>query len=282
MARTLIVCLCMLAPPVFGQGHIMEAHESNPPADLLMSQTFNEGQGAKDWSEKEEVATLVSTPLFSGTNGVSGNDGAYYFVNPTAAGDDAIVIANLVRPAHFTICAWIYAFNVSADYRCLISAQGAVLGWQFRLDQNTGFLRIVIFNPATIQLAGSVALHGAWHHIASTFDGNALRLYVDGLNPETSTPGGSMNAGTGCAIAQRANDSANDRFDVTGRKNRREAVKEGFEIHTPVPGRGKILNGHFTFTAVQRVCFEFTEVNRIYFWHSFVTWRPVRGKGCDR
>ena len=62
MRNLLVLALCIVALPVFGQGHIMEAHESNPQSDLLMSQTYNEG-GAKDWSENGLVATLIGSLL---------------------------------------------------------------------------------------------------------------------------------------------------------------------------------------------------------------------------
>jgi len=74
--------------------------------------------------------------------------------------------------------------------------------WQFRIGGETGYL-------AVLAASGGAAATNVWQHIVATYDGLALRLYVNGTNVGTATLSASVNG------AYRPNTQAPLRFGGT-------------------------------------------------------------------
>jgi hypothetical protein len=91
-----------------------------------------------------------------------------------------------------TICAWVKATNWTGNRRILQKGSDAA---QYRLynDSATGQL---IFELKIGGTARTVAIAqpsaGAWHHIAATYDGVSLKIYVDGGTPVSASYSGTV------------------------------------------------------------------------------------------
>ncbi len=97
-----------------------------------------------------------------------------------AAGDYAGVEASplLDQPGALTIAAWIQ-HPPRAEYTAIVDKRDAGSdGYDLYLSNTgRGFIRV---NAST--LAGTVLVtDGTWHHLAATWDGSSLALYVDGM-----------------------------------------------------------------------------------------------------
>lgn len=120
----------------------------------------------------------------AGTTGLVG--GAFEFAT---AGDVVTVshAAVLEPAAQITIEAWIRPAVLTGP-ATLVSKWSAAQG--YRLDIDSG-LRMVIGNgTATAQAVGPLPAVDAWTHVAGTYDGSVVRLYVDGALVDSASLSG--------------------------------------------------------------------------------------------
>jgi len=103
--------------------------------------------------------------------------------------DDEVLVASapsLDTPGVVTVSAWIrhgtsYIFRPIVDRR-----DSAADGWDFYLtDQSRLFMRV----DDGVLAGNAVVADGSWHHVAGVYDGNQIRLYVDGALDATATVG---------------------------------------------------------------------------------------------
>ena len=131
-------------------------------------------------------ATVASALLFSGSN---------QYVEGTNA---LLPLGNAAR----TIEAWVYpigssTFGAIFNYGTPNTNQRAAL-----LLSSSGTLYYAGENN---DLAGNTALSlNTWHHVAATYDGTTLKLYVDGVLDASATMSAFNTTGTVWRIAQRA------------------------------------------------------------------------------
>lgn len=112
-------------------------------------------------------------------------DGAGSVEVPDAAG---------LRPAQFTLGAWVspefqapgvplaILSKGSSDTDPLLPA-GAYTWWLGAVDGLASFS--VRQGAGTITLQGRTDISGDWHHVAASYDGTTVRLYVDGVEEDT-------------------------------------------------------------------------------------------------
>ncbi len=101
----------------------------------------------------------------------------------------------------FTAEFWMQAIHNQPDGDATLfeKSHGGNSGWAFQLNSTPGNMRFAMGNGSSfveISAAGDV-LDGVFHHIAGTWDGSTLRLYVDGVlksSAAITTPAG--NSGT--------------------------------------------------------------------------------------
>lgn len=98
-----------------------------------------------------------------------------------------------LEPANVSVSAWVRRSGSPGDFRyivgkgayaCLTAAYGLYTGptggLSFYVSDGTDYTRSTD--------AGMAAWDGGWHHVAGTFDGQAVRLYVDGVEVGTPVP----------------------------------------------------------------------------------------------
>lgn len=132
--------------------------------------------------------TLISGTTW--TSGVSGGGASF-------DGSDDIVSLDAstdLRPAQWTVAAWVNATSGASNYRGIFLppyADGYLSGYFLFID-NGGRAAIRYGNGTNYVNAinSGTSILGAWHHVAATFDGGSIRLYVDGVEKN------SMNAST--------------------------------------------------------------------------------------
>ena len=98
-----------------------------------------------------------------------------------------------LEPAQITVDAWVNAAGSPGLTRYIVS-KGAVdeLESSYALYTGaSGGLQFYIFDGTAVRLspdAGTGVWDGKWHHVAGTFDGTAVRLFLDGSEVGTGTP----------------------------------------------------------------------------------------------
>ncbi len=155
-----------------------------------------------------DIAGTNNGSLVGGVNFVPGQVADAFNVvvppgNPTM-NVDYVLVANdpVLEPAVITVDAWVRGENPSnVPAFSFIVAKGAfavcdrpsyglwtgggpLAGIQFRMTSpGPGFGTVLSpFAP------GALVWDGAWHHVAGTFDGSVVRLYVDGVEIGGGTP----------------------------------------------------------------------------------------------
>lgn len=103
--------------------------------------------------------------------------------------DDAVNVphADPFSPiVQITVTAWI-SHNLTSKYRAIVDKRdSAEDGFDLFLDPNSK----LYFRANTFTLAGVIDVaDGLWHHVAGTYDGISLRLYVDGALEASVTVG---------------------------------------------------------------------------------------------
>ena len=152
------------------------------------------GQVAGDSSTNGNDGQLGSTP------GADANDPTWICgIFGTAAlhfdGDDFVEVADsptLEAPA-ITAEAWVRRLGSPGVYRYILSkgASGCTAASYAIYSGGSGGLHFYIFNGSTFVLspdAGTSVWDGDWHHVAGSFDGSRVRLYVDGVQIGSGTP----------------------------------------------------------------------------------------------
>lgn len=88
----------------------------------------------------------------------------------------------------FTIDFWAYNSDGSyASYRFpMAKINGSYAGWYLSIDQTTGYFRFVTSSNTTIVTSSSAVPRQQWVHLAVTYDGTYVRLFIDGLLKGTS------------------------------------------------------------------------------------------------
>jgi Concanavalin A-like lectin/glucanases superfamily len=163
---------------------------------------MNEGSGQviRDWSGQRNNGYLGTTPNVDSSDptwvdGVFNGSALRFF------GDDIVTIpaGSSLRPQRLTVAAWIrydkanfgddqpgiYKTAVTmGDDSCQGGSYGLItstnLGIQFYITVNN----TALLSPAALPTTWD----GKWHHVAGTFDGDRVRLYVDGKQIGNGSP----------------------------------------------------------------------------------------------
>ena len=119
------------------------------------------------------------------------------------ASDDQVVVpsdATLDIRDQITMMAWIQpGANLTADWRTIMGkSPTSVLGqttfsYDFRTD-NSGVLRFSLNIGGWQFILGPILEEGTWYHIAGTYDGAEVLLYIDGEPIGTAAASGQINS----------------------------------------------------------------------------------------
>jgi hypothetical protein len=145
------------------------------------------GQSAADASGNGNAGTLEG-----GVTRIAGKRlGAIQFDGST--GRVRVPSSSSLEPANVSISAWVRRSGNPGDFRYIVGkgAYGCVAASYGLYTGPNGGLMFYVSDGADYARsadAGALAWDGAWHHVAGTFDGQFLRLYVDGTEIGAPTP----------------------------------------------------------------------------------------------
>lgn len=155
-----------------------------PPTDFVAEWTMDDVVGSLlNETNNAHDATLVNAPTFP-----AGFDGNAMLLNGTT--QCATVVDNVaLRPSEITACAWVNGDSVSNAIFSVWSVDGSSIRYGYRIYlDGSGRMALEIAdgvgvtqNTNWVVAFGTTNLtDGKWHHVAATFDGDVLSIYVDG------------------------------------------------------------------------------------------------------
>jgi hypothetical protein len=162
---------------------------------LVAAYNFNESSGATaaDRSASGNTGTVSgATRITSGKNGRALSfDGSNDWVTVADAG--SLDLSN-----GMTLESWVYPTSLGSTARAVLSKEATGTS-RYALYANTASrpgVRIDIGGGRTALGPAQIALN-TWTHLAATFDGTTLRLYVNGVEVASTPAAGSIAASTG-------------------------------------------------------------------------------------
>jgi len=163
------------------------------PGGIVAWWKFDEGSGsaAGDSGSNNLHGTIAGNPAW--VNGLAGKalkfDGDGDFVD---LGDDSRF--NLTN--QITVAAWIKVDNFDREWQAIITKGDG--SWRLQRNDTKGSVEFACtgaFVPGALvgSLFGTVSVNdGLWHHIAGTYDGSKICLYVDGRLDVSSEADGAI------------------------------------------------------------------------------------------
>jgi hypothetical protein len=160
------------------------------------------------WPMNEGSGQVVHDWSFHGNNGMLGDSPAADVHDPSwipgvwfgsalrfDGVDDFVTIpdSSSLEPAKLTVAAWVRGNDTPGAFRYIV-AKGAdtcdhsSYGLYTSSNGGLGFYIADTQQYYSSPTAPSSVWDGAWHNVAGTFDGNTVRLYVDGQQVGTGTP----------------------------------------------------------------------------------------------
>jgi concanavalin A-like lectin/glucanase superfamily protein len=153
------------------------------------------GQTVYDWSGNGNHGRLGSTP------GADDNDPTWIkgIFNLGSAlrfdGNDFVTIPDsaALRPAQLTVSAWFRGERTPGSFRYLVAkgADGCEASSYALYTSASEGLGFYVYDGSAWKRspeAGASVWDGRWHHAAGTYDGQMLRLFVDGIEVGSGTP----------------------------------------------------------------------------------------------
>src|SRR5262245_13598404 len=168
---------------------------------------------ANDASGSGNHGTVVGADLAADRFGTPAR--AYLFGNNPAHGaqaTDYIQIADSVslRPqGGITLAAWINTSD--SQGRAIVGKQfGGGLEDSYLLWYNVGTLWFTLYPFGSASVSAPIPTLGTWHHVAGTWDGATVRLYVDGTQVASQPFAGPNQYDNSPVVIGADNDNADD------------------------------------------------------------------------
>ena len=166
-----------------------------------------EGDFALDWSGYNNHGTVVGNPEWivgqlDGALSLDGLDDCVDLANP----------ANLNITDALSLLAWIKPESLGNGADQTFISKGSDGFALKQASDNT--LQFRISDAINVQAAPGVSLNGDWHHVAGTYDGDMLSLYLDGALLEILSSPGTVN--TSAYNVNIGRESVGNRFHYNG------------------------------------------------------------------
>ena len=206
-------------------------------ANLMGHWQFEEGSGsiAGDSSGNGNFGTLLNGPAW--TAGIAGGGLSFDGV------DDAVDVGNnaSLNPANsLTLAVWVNSGNLTAT-QMVFSKYGALIQYFIRLQTGGGLRFSLNAGGVTTDLnSGATLSVNTWHHIAGTYDGTAMRFYIDGvLDSSVAKTGAMTDNGSNVQIGRRSNNrmffkGALDEARIYDRALSSQEVKDLYDSNAPM------------------------------------------------
>ncbi len=130
---------------------------------------------AKDATPRANDGTVTAATLT--TDRKAATNSAYSFDGTSALISAGNPSSLNLSPATFTWSAWIYPTNVSKD-QMFLSKQSANY---FRINGSKLFASLNINGAQKTKAASTTLVNNTWYHVAVTYDGSAMTIYLNGV-----------------------------------------------------------------------------------------------------
>ncbi len=191
MKKRILILLALVAALAMLAGQISAAHLAD---GLVAYWPFDDGVSpTADVAHGNDGTISGATYTGGGANAapVPGNVDALNF----AATGDLVRVPNnaLLEPANVTVSAWVRNAGTptSYDYILAKTLDGGKGSYAF-YTRSSGGLWFYVSDALSYYVsddAGPAIWDGGWHHIAGTYDGSLVRLFVDGSEIGTANTG---------------------------------------------------------------------------------------------
>jgi YD repeat-containing protein len=162
-----------------------------PPSGLVAAYSFNAGTGttAVDSSGKGNTGTLANAAWTAG-----GKFGGALFFNGSSSWVTVPDASSLDLTTGMTLEAWVSPNALGTSWRTVVFKErpsGVVYSLYANQDTRVPLGQVYIKSERNAPGTASLALN-TWAHLAVTYDGSNLRLYVNGTLVRTTPTTGSM------------------------------------------------------------------------------------------
>jgi hypothetical protein len=172
------------------------SNSAPPPSGLVAAWGFNEGSGMSvaDASGKGHVGTLSST-----TWSAAGKFGGALSFNGSSSWVTVADANDLDLSSALTLEAWVKPSALGSAWRTVLFKErtGGMM-YSLYANQDTGRPVGQVWLGSERNAVGSAGLVlNAWSHLASTYDGATLRLYLNGVLVSSQATSGTLSASSG-------------------------------------------------------------------------------------
>jgi hypothetical protein len=164
-------------------------------AELIAHWKMDEGQGqvTEDASGNGNQARLGALAVIESTDPEWVGGRKVFTAALSFDGDDYVEVraAQALEPAAITVEVWAHACQLSPNgYLVSKGAQENVSSYALTTGESSGLTFRIFDGKQEVASpdAGPEVWNGRWHHVAGTYDGQVVRLFVDGEEIGSGTP----------------------------------------------------------------------------------------------
>lgn len=207
-----------------GNGQVTYLPTTHSSPELITTSLYNDANlvayyRLSDTSDSKGSYTLTNNNSVAFNQGKFGNGADFGSSNTTKW----LGNSSFTRPSLMTVSAWVKPTATSGLAMYAVGGDDAAIGknersFQLVILDSTNQARFLVFtNNSTFAyvVSTSSVIDGNWHHIAGTYDGSNVKLYIDGVYQGASALSGTVNAGTNIGIG-RASDIGDNTPNYSG------------------------------------------------------------------
>jgi subtilisin-like proprotein convertase family protein len=199
-------------------GQIVDWRDASNNAELWLK--LDEAAGASSFADSSGVQPTRLGVCSGSTCPKSGENGNRAYAALFDGADDTLTVNNSanLKPNFLTIAGWIKA-NGSLENGAPMAAKGNGSGgnlWSLDFSANQPRMTIsTVAGGSKVCMADQALASTTWYHVAGTYDGSAMTLYVNGKQVKfcTVTNGGTL-AGNDHVVAIGSRQSGSGSYDL--------------------------------------------------------------------
>lgn len=180
----------LLASAILAAALLAPGSAAAADPDLLLQLKLDEGSGtaagdASGFGHDGVVVSGAGGPHW--TAGKGGQALEFYNYNGTRTRYVRVPWQPTLQPtAGLTLMGWVRVRTVTTGNQTVIGRGNSDTDWLLQLRNRARRLTFLLASGSTVRtlnvnLAANTLAAGDWHHVAATFDGSRMRLYLDGV-----------------------------------------------------------------------------------------------------